>query len=403
MIKAIFIFVLLCLVFPSYILADDAEQLLQKVSAVTKKTVSLSGDYEIRLRHLEPYQEIREQGIFRLSRPNYLSITGWKLLPSKNGDRWERIADATSYISDGKFSYILYPKSNGISYQKINADADGKNVSINLQPIADFFDENNSFINQIARARSKNTLTSLGDMGKKVWENVSYRTIEFVTDEIEKGVSLHKSVQLYIGKDWRIYRVVSNEKLGDLISETETIFRNISSETKLAAKDFAYALPANAEPYVAPLPPLEAGTQIPDITLTDKNGKQLKLSDFQGKTIILDFWATWCQPCLKSFPKTAEVLKKVGEDKVVVIAVNIWDNPANSVIWAAKHPELNSFVFAVDTTNSSGKDSVALFQVSKLPLQYVISPTGKIVTHFEGYSGTGEELEKAIVSAQNLK
>ncbi len=398
--------VLFCFVFILFPVAahadDKAEKLLASVAVALKETESLSGDYEIIRRHLDPYEEIRERGQFSLMRPNYLSVRGASFLPSKTAGQWRKVAEATGYISNGSIFYTIFPGKETVSYKDVKANADGGNIAVNLSPIADFFNRNNSFVNQIAAARSRKILTSLRYAGEKEWENAKYKVLEFVTDEIKRGVSQHTVTQLYIGNDKIIRRLISTEKFGDLTSETETILRNVRSKTKLRPADFSYALPPGAKAYVPPPAPLAGGTQAPDPAFVDGSGKPVKLSDFRGKTVILDFWATWCLPCIKSFPHTARIAKSFPGKEIVVLAVNIWDNKINATDWVAKNPQFGSFVFVTDTEGAGDKSSIALFQVPNLPLQYVISPNGKIVASFQGYLGASDELETAIKNADDF-
>ncbi len=59
-------------------------------------------------------------------------------------------------------------------------------------------------------------------------------------------------------------------------------------------------------------------TPAPDFTLPDLDGKPVKLSDFKGKVVILDFWATWCRPCVMEIPSFVKLQKKYKDDLVVI-------------------------------------------------------------------------------------
>lgn len=63
--------------------------------------------------------------------------------------------------------------------------------------------------------------------------------------------------------------------------------------------------------------------RLPDLTFTDAGGAPRKLADFQGRTVLLNLWATWCVPCRKEMPALDALQTKLGDDKFQVVAVNI--------------------------------------------------------------------------------
>ncbi|MDS8854824.1 TlpA disulfide reductase family protein, partial [Streptococcus pneumoniae] len=68
---------------------------------------------------------------------------------------------------------------------------------------------------------------------------------------------------------------------------------------------------------------LSQGQTAPDFTLTDQNGDTVKLSDYRGKKVILNFWATWCPPCRAEMPHMQEFHENNTDGDVVILAVNL--------------------------------------------------------------------------------
>jgi len=69
--------------------------------------------------------------------------------------------------------------------------------------------------------------------------------------------------------------------------------------------------------------PLVVGKPAPDFSLSDLNGKFYRLSDFRGKVVFLNFWATWCKPCREEMPSMEVLYKNFEKDGLVVLAVSI--------------------------------------------------------------------------------
>jgi len=163
----------------------------------------------------------------------------------------------------------------------------------------------------------------------------------------------------------------------------------------------ALALPASSAK--SPTAPLPIGTVAPDFTAMDASGKDVKLSDFNGKVVVLDFWATWCGPCLASFPHTQEVAAKYKDLGVVVLASGTSDTNARFKDWISKnqskYPDMR-FVFDSHHENGSAaygdRVSSHVYGVRGIPTRFVIGKDGIVQAVIVGYEPGDLRLEACL-------
>ena len=374
---------------------EAAQTLLEEVAATLSATRTLTARYETRRCFLDPYEEIREEGTVRLARPNLVMREGWKLLPTGAGGKWQRVGKSGGYVSDGQNAYALTPLATGVQYRQTKADSKGKNIAFDLPPLADFFDPANSFAHQAIQAQADNTLQYLHTAGTEDCDGVTCQVVKFTTASVKNNAPYRCDTRLAIGADRRVHHCTLRVKQGDLATEQEFFLRDIQADAPLRAQDFATHLPPNAVPYAPPPALLANGVTAPDFALQGRDGKPIKLSDYKGKTVVLDFWATWCVPCLKSFPNTLATLQKYKDEGVIMLAVNVLDSTKNFAQYVAAHPEYAALGFASDIPNAP-VSMMSLYHVSSIPLMYVIAPDGRITASMEGYTGSGSELDAAL-------
>ncbi|MDO7742841.1 MAG: TlpA family protein disulfide reductase, partial [Pedobacter sp.] len=135
----------------------------------------------------------------------------------------------------------------------------------------------------------------------------------------------------------------------------------------------------------------------PDFSLLNMSGNTVKLSELKGKTVILDFWATWCYYCKKGFPAMQKVMDTYSSDKnVVFLFINTQESLSESdrKKQIADYLKANKFNFNVllDTRIKPDYDVVTAYKVDGLPTKFIISPDGKIAFKEVGYSGSDEKL-----------
>lgn len=119
-----------------------------------------------------------------------------------------------------------------------------------------------------------------------------------------------------------------------------------------------------------------------------------RLDDYLGKTVVLDFWASWCVPCRHSFPWMNEIHEKYAAEGLVVIAVNLDNEAAEASEFLQRYPA--DFLIAYDEDRSLAHK----FDVQVMPSSFVIGRDGKIVArHFGFKSAKTDEYEAVIVAA----
>lgn len=116
----------------------------------------------------------------------------------------------------------------------------------------------------------------------------------------------------------------------------------------------------------------------PDFTVTDYNGNEVNLSDFKGKPVILNFWATWCYYCKVEMPDFNEVYKEFTD--VQFLMVNATDGQRETVEIAKSYIEQEKYEFDVffDTLD---RDAVRTYSVTSYPQTIFIDKDGNIVSH----------------------
>lgn len=139
------------------------------------------------------------------------------------------------------------------------------------------------------------------------------------------------------------------------------------------------------------------GTMAADLSLPNSNGETIKLSDHLGKVVVLDFWATWCGPCVASLPKYVETTNKFADNQVVFFGINSTETPESvrEFLQTRDWPPFDT-LFDYDNIASSA------MMVNGIPHTVVIGRDGKISHVQVGYSPKGaDELYQVIEKLLN--
>ena len=119
----------------------------------------------------------------------------------------------------------------------------------------------------------------------------------------------------------------------------------------------------------------------PDFTVYDLEGNAHKLSDFRGKPILLNFWASWCGPCQMEMPDFQEFYESYG-DKVHFLMVNLTDGQQETVESASGFVAEKGYSFPV--YYDTDIDAAMHYGVSAVPVSYFIDAEGRFVAWAQG-------------------
>jgi thiol-disulfide isomerase/thioredoxin len=135
--------------------------------------------------------------------------------------------------------------------------------------------------------------------------------------------------------------------------------------------------------------------QAPNFSITHLlDGKQASLNQYQGKVVYLDFWASWCPPCLKSFPFMEDLQVQYGKEGLVVLAVNLDENIEDAKAFL-KEAQASFFVGHNDQT-----DIATLYGVEAMPSSFLIGRDGSIQIVHRGFKTSDQEKLKKIIAEQ---
>lgn len=122
----------------------------------------------------------------------------------------------------------------------------------------------------------------------------------------------------------------------------------------------------------------------PDFEARDLSGKVIKLSDFRGKVVVVDFWATWCGPCVRGMPVSAAVTKEFG-DRVVFLPVDVDDRESADKV--KSFAEKKGWAFPLYL---GGRAVGQKYGVSGIPHTVIVAADGTVTAKHVGFSSESE-------------
>ncbi|MBC5764726.1 TlpA family protein disulfide reductase [Ramlibacter albus] len=135
---------------------------------------------------------------------------------------------------------------------------------------------------------------------------------------------------------------------------------------------------------------LAPGEPAPAFELPGPDGAMVRLADFKGKTVYLDFWASWCVPCRQSFPWMNDMQARYGDRNLRVIGINVDKRASDAGKFLDRTPA--KFQVAFDPAGNAPR----AYDVKAMPSSVLVGPDGRVLAVHRGFS----EEDKAPLEAR---
>ncbi|RPF58049.1 thiol-disulfide oxidoreductase ResA [Abyssicoccus albus] len=141
---------------------------------------------------------------------------------------------------------------------------------------------------------------------------------------------------------------------------------------------------------------IEVGAQAPDFSLKSTDGETVKLSDYKGKPVILNFWGTWCEPCKEEMPDFEKTYEN-ADGNFEILALHVKNSPQQVEQFINDLQTEISFPVILDNANG---DVTKAYDIGPLPTTMVIDKEGKI-EYIQQYMMTKDQLDQIVQSFED--
>jgi thiol-disulfide isomerase/thioredoxin len=215
-----------------------------------------------------------------------------------------------------------------------------------------------------------------------------------------------------LGRDKEAYEIADEiVQTGNANSKLKEVHKTLYEKLKAGGKPYGeYMKEVEAEvtkKVIANLKNIIMNQPSPAWVLKDVNGNTVNSADLKGKVVVLDFWATWCGPCKRSFPAMQMALNKFKDNpNVQFLFIHTWERGEGDATAAAKkYIDDNKYSFQVlmDLKDESGTNKVVeSFGISGIPTKFVLDKNGNIRFRVTGFSGSDEAAVEEISAMINM-
>lgn len=141
----------------------------------------------------------------------------------------------------------------------------------------------------------------------------------------------------------------------------------------------------------------QAGRPAPDFQLTLNNGQKVTLASYRGKVVLLNFWASWCPPCVQETPALEALAQEFPDHKVVVLGVSIDEDPV------AYETFLSDYHITYPTARDPSQNLMHRYGTQQIPETYVIAPDGTVTRKLVSVADWTSPEMKAYLTGLTVK
>lgn len=310
------------------------------------------------------------------------------------------VVDSTSLSEDGEFKFKrespyanLYKlRAGGVVFDLIAQNGDAIEFETDLK------DQNHTY--QIKGSEESDKIKEFNSISNKFVEQNTKVTDEF-QQQAQTGVNQDSLAMVYQPRVKTIMNAYSQEVL-KFVNNNKSSLAAFYAAMSLDPHDYETQLVAYADDIkgsfkenttvqrfvqqMEAVKPLSIGHLAPEFTIGGLNGKPVRLSDYKGKYVMLDFWASWCVPCRQENPNVVRLYNTYKSKGLNILGISLDEDKAK---WqqAIKADKL-IWQHASDLKNFEGPTE-KLYRIDAIPSNFIINPQGKIIAK----NITGKELE----------